>query len=64
MHAFIGTYLRATRDARRVVADDKATYFGGSMAENSLVPTGRMRQGRMTLGDWLDRMRLTDTATA
>lgn len=64
MHAFIGTYLRATRDARRVVADDKATYFGGSMAENSLVPTGRMRQGRMSLGDWLDRMRLTDTATA
>jgi hypothetical protein len=46
-----------------VVADDKATYFGGSMAENSLVPTGQMRQGRMSLGDWLDRMRLTDTAT-
>jgi uncharacterized protein YbjT (DUF2867 family) len=57
MHAFIGTYLRARRDARQVIADDKATYFGGVMKESSLVPTGPSRQGRTSLGAWLDRAR-------
>ncbi|MDR5837418.1 NAD(P)H-binding protein [Caballeronia sp. LZ034LL] len=64
MHAFIGTYLRAVRDARRVIADDKATYFGGVMKERSLVPTGTARYGRTSLGAWLDRARLKPLATA
>ncbi|WP_332262257.1 NmrA family transcriptional regulator [Paraburkholderia sp. SOS3] len=64
MHAFIGNYLRAVRDGRPVIPDDKATYFGGVMDERSLVPIRAARHGRTSLGDWLDRTRLASPATA
>ncbi|BAN27957.1 SDR family oxidoreductase [Caballeronia insecticola] len=57
MHGIIGTYLRATGDRREVVADEKATYFGGKVEERSLVPLGDARFGRICLGQWLEDRR-------
>jgi uncharacterized protein YbjT (DUF2867 family) len=55
MHEIVGACLRAQGDAREVIADERATYFGGVMEERSLVPLGDARLGRVSLGQWLER---------
>ncbi|SPB15420.1 NmrA family transcriptional regulator [Caballeronia novacaledonica] len=57
LHRIVGQYLKAQGDAREVVADPKATYFGGTIEEDSLVPTGVARRGSIALEDWLKQAR-------
>ncbi|MBY6265901.1 SDR family oxidoreductase [Azospirillum sp. 412522] len=51
----VGGYLTAVGDRRTAVSDPAARYFGGSVTERSLVPTGPARLGRMGLTGWLER---------
>lgn len=51
----IGRYLKAVGDRRSAVGDPAARYFGGSVTEFSLVPTGPARLGWIGLTDWLER---------
>jgi len=50
-------YLKAVGDPREVVSDPEARYFGGRVEENSLVPLGEARLGRIGLDEWLRRSR-------
>ena len=51
----VRTYLQAVGDARIVVADPDAPYFGSRVEQLSLVPLGDARRGRTTLSDWIKR---------
>lgn len=55
MSEMVGRYLRATGDQRPVVADDNARYFGAKLVEDSLVPLGQARLGKIGLDAWLAR---------
>ncbi len=48
-------YLSATGDARKVVTDDKAGYFGIAVNDQSLVPGNNPRLGPTHYNDWLKR---------
>jgi uncharacterized protein YbjT (DUF2867 family) len=48
-------YLSATGDARKVVTDDKAGYFGIAVNDQSLVPGDNPRLGPTHYEDWLKR---------
>jgi uncharacterized protein YbjT (DUF2867 family) len=50
----VRTTLGAQGDAREVVVDPNAKYFGGTVEETSLVPTGEARIGSTALDDWLE----------
>jgi uncharacterized protein YbjT (DUF2867 family) len=51
----VARYLKAVGDARMVVSDREARYFGGRVEERSLVPLGEARLGRIGLDEWLRR---------
>jgi uncharacterized protein YbjT (DUF2867 family) len=51
----IARYLKAVGDAREVVRDPEARYFGGLVEEHSLVPLGEARLGRIGLDEWIRR---------
>ena len=51
----VARYLKAVGDPREVVRDPDARYWGGSVEENSLVPLGEARLGRIGLNEWLRR---------
>ncbi|WP_321801574.1 SDR family oxidoreductase [Caballeronia sp. J97] len=57
LHRIVGEYLKAQGDAREIVVDPKATYFGGTIEENSLVPLDDARRGSIALDDWMKRAR-------
>lgn len=57
LHEIVARYLKSQGDAREVVVDPKATYFGGTIDEDSLVPTGDARRGSIGLEQWLQRAR-------
>jgi uncharacterized protein YbjT (DUF2867 family) len=46
-------YLKSAGDARPVVTDREARYYGGRVEEQSLVPLGDARIGRISLDQWL-----------
>ena len=46
-------YLKSVGDARPVVVDRDARYYGGRVEEQSLVPLGDARIGRVSLDQWL-----------
>jgi uncharacterized protein YbjT (DUF2867 family) len=46
-------YLESVGDARPVVTDRDARYYGGRVEEQSLVPLGDGRIGRVSLDQWL-----------
>ncbi len=48
-------FLTATGDARNVVTDDKAGYFGIAVNDQSLVPGNNPRLGPTHYEDWLKR---------
>ncbi len=48
-------YLRATKDARQVVADAHARYFGTELNDQSLTPGDNPRLGSIRFEDWLSR---------
>ncbi|MFS2140192.1 SDR family oxidoreductase [Duganella sp. Dugasp56] len=52
---YIARYLKAVGDARVVVADPEASYFGGRVEQYSLVPMGEARLGGIGLDEWLRR---------
>ena len=47
--------LRARHDARQVVADPRAPYFGAVPREQSLVPLNGAQFGKIRFEDWLDQ---------
>jgi uncharacterized protein YbjT (DUF2867 family) len=49
----VARYLKAVGDARAIVRDPEARYFGGRVEERSLVPLGEARVGRIALEEWL-----------
>jgi uncharacterized protein YbjT (DUF2867 family) len=51
----VARYLQAVGDPRQVVRDPEARYFGGRVAERSLVPLGDARLGHIGLDEWLRR---------
>jgi len=53
----VARYLKAVGDPLEVVRDPEARYWGGRVEENSLVPLGEARLGRIGLDEWLRRSR-------
>ncbi|KVK91918.1 NmrA family transcriptional regulator [Burkholderia ubonensis] len=51
----VARYLKSVGDARAVVTDRDARYYGGRVEETSLVPLGPARLGRIGLDQWLAR---------
>ena len=51
----VARYLKAVGDARQVVSDPAARYWGGRVEERSLVPLGEARLGQIGLDEWLRR---------
>jgi uncharacterized protein YbjT (DUF2867 family) len=56
-------YLAATGDARRVITDPGATYYGVKVSERALVPDSAARLGTTTLDDWLGHLKQAGTVT-
>jgi len=50
---FIRLGLAARHDARAVVADPHARYFGAELSERALVPGDDARLGEIRFDDWL-----------
>jgi len=57
MTEFLQRFLDAAGDARKVIEDPAATYFGARLTDESLVPTGDHleRIGAISYADWLAR---------
>ena len=51
----IGRRLQARNDARRVIADPQAAYFGAVPREHSLVPLNGAQFGKIRFEDWLNQ---------
>ena len=49
----VARYLKSVGDARPVVTDRDARYYGGRVEQQSLVPLGDARIGRISLDQWL-----------
>jgi uncharacterized protein YbjT (DUF2867 family) len=49
--------LAATRDARQVMTDARARYFGAALDDRSLTPGANPRLGSTRLEDWLSLRR-------
>jgi uncharacterized protein YbjT (DUF2867 family) len=47
--------LNARHDARKVVADPNARYFGAILGERTLVPAQGARLGEIRFQDWISR---------
>lgn len=54
MSEFIGYYLNATGDIRRLIPDEHALYFGTELNDQSLVPGENPRLGKIKYQDWLN----------
>ena len=54
MDKLVEQYLRGTGDARRVVPDPEATYFGTPVNDQSLTPGKNPRLGTMRFAQWLE----------
>lgn len=50
---FVARYLKAVGDPRAVVADPEARYYGGKIAERSLMPLGEAWLGHIGFDTWL-----------
>jgi uncharacterized protein YbjT (DUF2867 family) len=46
-------FLKATQDARQVIPDEQARYFGAQLVADALVPLGESRVGATRFEDWL-----------
>jgi len=55
MDELVRHFFSAKSDARRVVSDPEATYFGARLAERSLVAGERARLGKTRFVEWLRR---------
>lgn len=52
---FVGRFLSATGDARRVITDAHARYYGLDVNDQSLVPARNPRIGSIHFAEWLNR---------
>jgi uncharacterized protein YbjT (DUF2867 family) len=52
MNEIVGRYLKAANDPRTVEADVHARYFGTELNDQSLVPGGGARLGKIGFEDW------------
>ncbi|NUP07073.1 MAG: SDR family oxidoreductase [Polyangiaceae bacterium] len=52
---WIRRFFKATGDARRIIADPNAEYFGTTFDDTSLVAGDKARLGTVRLADWLSR---------
>ena len=52
---FVGRFLKATKDNRKVVVDPHALYFGVELDDRSLVPGRNPRIGTTRFDQWLSR---------
>ncbi|MBB4272878.1 SDR family oxidoreductase [Rhizobium mongolense] len=52
MSDFLTGYLAATHDARTVVVDKEAKYFGSLVDDQSLVPLGTAKLGKLDFKTW------------
>ncbi len=57
MSDIVGRYLSLTGDAREVIADPHAPYFGAELDDRSLVPLGKAHLGATRFEDWFSRSR-------
>ena len=55
VNEIVARYLKAIGDPRQVVSDPGARYWGGRVVEDSLVPLGEARLGRIGFDEWLRR---------
>jgi uncharacterized protein YbjT (DUF2867 family) len=55
MDELVRQYLAAKGDAREVVTDNAAGYFGTPVDDRSLTPQGKARVGTVRFGEWLGR---------
>ena len=55
MDELVRQYLRANRDARKVITDVRARYFGTEVNDQSLTPGHNPRLGPTRFEDWLSR---------
>jgi uncharacterized protein YbjT (DUF2867 family) len=53
---FVARRLKAAGDARPVVGDPKAHYYGAAIDDTSLVPLGEARLGKTSLAAWLAKL--------
>jgi uncharacterized protein YbjT (DUF2867 family) len=56
-------YLTATGDARQVITDAKAPYYGVKVSERSLMPDKSARLGTTSLKEWLAQLRHAGAVT-
>jgi uncharacterized protein YbjT (DUF2867 family) len=52
MAEFIGSFLSSSGDARKVVSDPGAKYFGAVLDNDGLAPSGQFIAGPTRLADW------------
>ncbi|GEC35426.1 uncharacterized protein YbjT (DUF2867 family) [Sinorhizobium fredii] len=55
MSDFVGRYLAVTGDNRKVVADPAAKYFGSAVNDQSLVPIGLAKLGKLDFDKWFSK---------
>ncbi len=55
MSEFLAGYLAATGDRRSVIVDKQARYFGALVDDQSLVPLGTARLGKLDVKTWFAR---------
>jgi len=55
MSALVGHYLKATKDARKVVGDSHALYYGYEIGDDTLLPGDHPRLGKTRFDEWLGR---------
>ncbi len=54
----VARFLKSMGDVRPVVTDREARYYGGLVEEQSLVPLGDARIGRVSLDQWLAQAKM------
>jgi uncharacterized protein YbjT (DUF2867 family) len=55
LEALVRRFLSASKDARQVVSDVHARYYGAELDDRSLTPGDKARLGRTRFEDWLNR---------
>ena len=54
MDEFVTRYLQHSDDPRKVVANNKSTYYGGAVTHTALVPAGQAELGAVNFEKWWD----------
>jgi uncharacterized protein YbjT (DUF2867 family) len=54
---FVGRFLAASGDKRKVIADPQATYYGAVMGSHGIAPGANPRLGPTRFEEWFSRSR-------